>query len=111
MKIKVDEGENEEVKLWQLLKLSATKLGKKLGIQDYVFIDVDIASILIDLEHAIRRFGTKEEVKAFEEFKKRLIRKLSLKELKKTKEATKLWIASGDVEKRKKKKEEEEEYD
>ena len=112
MRVKIDNDEKEDIKLWQLLKLSATKLGKKLEIQDYVFISVNVASILIDLEYAIKQFGTKEEIKAFEKFKKRIIRKLAVKEIKGMKEATKLWIASGDIEKgRKKKKEEEEDYD
>lgn len=102
MKIKVEETENGELKLWQLLKLSATKLGKKLGIQDYVFIDTKTASILIDLEHAIKAYGTKDEIKAFEQFKKRLIRKLAVKDIKGMKESTKLWIASGEESKRKK---------
>ncbi|AGK60956.1 hypothetical protein Asulf_00952 [Archaeoglobus sulfaticallidus PM70-1] len=93
MRARVDDG--NDVKFWQLLKLSATRLGKKLDIQDLIFVDIEVASALLDLEHAIKKYCNEEEVKEFDALKRRIIRKIALKELKQTKEMTRLWIASS----------------
>ena len=79
----------------QLKRLAAARLGRKLKLGPLVFVDAELAQVIIDIDSAVRLYGDKELKEDWKALRRRVIRKLAVIGIKELSESSRLFIASG----------------
>jgi len=81
--------------LAQLRKLAASRLGRRLRVNELVFVDLDLAQAILDVDAAVEAYGDRELKAEWKRFRQRIVRKAALKQLKQLSETTRLFVAGA----------------
>jgi len=97
MREKIDLSSDIGFLLAQLKRLAASRLGRRLRVNELVFVEPDLAQIITDIDNAVEVWGDKELKEEWKALRKRIVRKAALIGIRRLSETSQLFIAGAEA--------------
>ncbi len=96
MREKIDISSDISFLIAQLKRLAASRLGRRLRVNELVFVEPELAQVIIDIDNAVEVWGDKELKEEWKALRKRIVRKAALLGIRKLSETSQLFIAGAE---------------
>ncbi len=100
MREKIDLSSDISLLISQLKRLAASRLGRRLKVNELVFVEPELAQTIIDLDNAVEVWGDKELKEEWKALRKRIVRKAALEGIRRLSETSQLFIAGAEAKER-----------